>query len=63
MSKSARTTITIQSIVALIATILTIATIIDIAAGHSSTSLWIAVVCWPIVIVLSVFQIVRARRQ
>lgn len=55
--------IILQSIVLVISTFLAITTIVDLATGHQGLSLWIAAICWPIVAIVSAYQIIQVRRQ
>ncbi|MFA5608277.1 MAG: hypothetical protein WDA07_14060 [Leucobacter sp.] len=46
----------------MIALVLAVLSIIDLVTGTSSVSIWVGVVCGPIVFITSVYQIVRVRR-
>ena len=61
--KNPKRFIVLQIVFIVIAVILTVASIIDLVSGQTGTSIWIGVVCWPIVAVLSAVQIVQVRKQ
>jgi hypothetical protein len=43
--------------------LLTVLAIYDLASGERNPSLWLAVVCWPLVAVAGALQIVFIRRE
>lgn len=61
--RNPRVYVGIQWALLVISLFLTVATIVDLAQGATGSSLWIAVVCWPIVAIAAVVGIVRYRGQ
>ncbi|SNS99740.1 hypothetical protein [Rhodococcoides kyotonense] len=59
---SRETRIKLQWVSLVVGVALSIVAIYDISQGQHSTSVWIAIVCWPLVSVLSVVQLIRLRQ-
>lgn len=53
---------TLHWIVLVIALFLTVINLYDLIKGESSLSIWIGMVCWPIVAGCSIYQIVTGKR-
>lgn len=53
---------TLQWVSLVIGVLLTALALYDLSNGERSISVWVALVCWPIVAIASIVQLVRLRR-
>jgi hypothetical protein len=61
LGSSARSTLAWFSVLA--GLLLTALAVYDLADGERNPSLWLAIVCWPIVTISGALQVVRIRRD
>ena len=59
---SRATRIRLQWISFVVGIALTVVAVYDIVGGQHNISVWIAIICWPLVAVLSAVQLVRLSR-
>ncbi|XPP26387.1 MAG: hypothetical protein ACNYNX_12365 [Leucobacter sp.] len=62
-SKNSKLVITLQTVAIVIAVFLTVMVVLDLVNGQHSPSVWIGLVCWPVVAILGVVQIVQVRKR